>query len=153
MPQGQSEGTNLRQQPRLWDSYPVKSPKLRHCQACSQNKGLSRASWLRTGPPLLETQARAARAGRGNRGPREASYIKLQAGFFANQDYLGFWIVDVCREGHSQRSAPQKRHRAQLRRHARCTPRKLRGWVGGSGKTQPPTGSDCARQAPGHLSC
>ena len=35
---------------------------------------------------------------------------KLQAGFSANQDFLGFWIVDICREGHSQRSAPQKRH-------------------------------------------
>ena len=26
MPQGQSEGTNLRQQPRLWDNYPKTSP-------------------------------------------------------------------------------------------------------------------------------
>ena len=29
MPQGQSEGTNLGQQTRLWDSYHAKSPNLR----------------------------------------------------------------------------------------------------------------------------
>ena len=29
MPQGQSEGTNVRQQTRLWDSCPMKSPNLR----------------------------------------------------------------------------------------------------------------------------
>ena len=30
----------------------------------------------------------------------------------ANQIFLGFWTVDICWEGHSQRSAPQKRHTA-----------------------------------------
>ena len=30
MPLGQSEGTNLGQQTRLWDSYPAKSPTLKH---------------------------------------------------------------------------------------------------------------------------
>ena len=44
-----TEGTKLRQQPRLWDSYPAKSLNLRHCQACSQNKGLSRASQRQAG--------------------------------------------------------------------------------------------------------
>ena len=67
---------NLREQPKLWDSqrergpkkkkrekerenYPTKSPNLRHCQARSQNKGLSEyqrgASRLRTSPFPLET--------------------------------------------------------------------------------------------------
>ena len=32
----------------------------------------------------------------GNRGPREASYTKAQADFVANQDFLGFWTVDIC---------------------------------------------------------
>ena len=50
MPQGQSEETNFKYQTRLWDSYPAKSPNLRHPQASSQNKGLSRASRLQTGP-------------------------------------------------------------------------------------------------------
>ena len=62
-------------------------------------------------------------------------------------------MVNIHQEGHSQRSAPQKRHMAHLRRHTSCTPRKLSGRDGGGDKTQPPTGGDCARQAPGHLSC
>ena len=55
---------------------------------------------------------RAARAGRegGNRGPREAFYTRLQADFVANQDFLGFWMVNIHQEGRSQRSsASQKR--------------------------------------------
>ena len=56
--------------PKLWDSYPVKSPNLRHRQACSQNKGLSRASRLQTSPsPTGYRQGRAARAGRGQTWP------------------------------------------------------------------------------------
>ena len=96
---------------------------------------------------------RAARARRGNHSPREASSTKLQADFIANQDFLGFWTVDIHQEGCSQRSAPQKRHTAHLRRHAHCTPRKPSGWDWGGYMPQPSTGSDYARQTPGHLSC
>ena len=32
---------------------------------------------------------------RGNQGPREASSTKLQTGFIANQEFLGFWTVDI----------------------------------------------------------
>ena len=74
----------------------------------------------------------------GNHGPREASSTKLQAGFVANQDFLGFWMVDICREGCSQRSAPQKRHTAHLRRHTSCTPRKPSGRDRGGDKSQRP---------------
>ena len=62
-------------------------------------------------------------------------------------------MVDIRREGCSPRSAPQKRHRAHLRRRAHCTPRKLSGWDRGGNKMHPLTGGDCACQAPGHLSC
>ena len=31
----------------------------------------------------------------GNRGPREALSNKVQAGFIANQDFLGFWTVNI----------------------------------------------------------
>ena len=88
-----------------------------------------------------------------NCSPREASYTKLQADFIANQDFLGFWMVDICREGHSQRSAPQKRHMAHLGRHSRCTPRKPSSWDRGGHKSQPSTRGDSACQSPGHLSC
>ena len=84
---------------------------------------------------------------------REAFYTKLQADFVANQDFLGFWMVNICWEGHSQRSAPQKRHTAHIRRPAHCTPRKPSGWDGGGDKLQPSTGGNCTRKAPGHLSC
>ena len=61
-------------------------------------------------------------------------------------------MVDIRWEGRSQRSAPQKRHRAHLRRCAPCIPRKPSGWDGGGNKSQPSTGEDSVRQAPGHLS-
>ena len=132
----------------------MKSPNLRHHQARSQNKGLSRTSQLPQAHPLLETGRRGQPEPEGdNHRPREESSTKLQAGFVANQDFLGFWMVDIHQEGRGQRSAPQKRHTAHLRRRAHCTPRKLSGWVRGGNKSQPSTGGNCARQAPGHLSC
>ena len=67
----------------------------------------------------------------------EAPYTKLQSDFLDNQDFLGFWMVDIRREGRSQRSASQKRHTAHLRRCACCTPRKPSGWDRGGDKTQP----------------
>ena len=116
----------------------MKSPNLRHCQASSQNKGLSRASQLLTSPsPAGDRQARTARARGGNHSPREASSAKLQAGSVANQDFLGFWTVDIRREGRSQRSAPQKRHTVSLRRRTCCVSRKQSGWDRGGNKTHP----------------
>ena len=130
----------------------MKSLNPRHYQACSQNKGLSTSCGL--AHPLLETGARGQpEPERGNRSPREASSTKLQTGSIANQEFLGFWMVDIHWEGHSQTSAPQKRHMAHLRRCACCTPRKPSGWDGGGNKMHHPPGGDCTRQAPGHLSC
>ena len=118
---------NLRE--LTWDSKPDpgiatpgKNPKLRYCQACSQNKGLSRDR--RCGPthPLPETGDRGQPEPEGgNRGRREASSTKLQAGFVANQDFLGFWTVNI-----------------RLRRCADCTPRKLSGMDGRGDKSQQP---------------
>ena len=70
----------------------------------------------------------------------------------AKQD-LGLWMVYICQEGHSQRSAPQRRHAAHLRRRAHCAPRKPSSWDRGGDKTQPPTWGECTLQAPGRLSC
>ena len=141
-------------QTRLWHCYHTKSPNLRHHQACSQNKGLSKASGCRPVHPPPETgRQRQPELEGGNQGPREGSSTKLQAGFIANQDFLGFWMVHICREGHSQKSAPQKRHMAHLRRRANCTSRKPSGWDRGGDKTHSPPGGDCTLQAPGHLNC
>ena len=79
----------------------MKSPNLRHHQARSQNKGLSRASWLWTGPsPTEDRQARAARARRGQLWTQRGIIYQLQAGFVANQDFLGFWMVELPEKVH-----------------------------------------------------
>jgi len=80
----------MRYQPTLWDSqrerergkrererenYPAKSPNLRHCQAYSNNKGLSeyqrRSRWLQVGPsPTGDREAGAGKPEeRGKLGP------------------------------------------------------------------------------------
>ena len=98
----------------------AKSPNLRHHQAHSQNKGLSRASRLQTShpPPVTGRRGQPELEG-GSRGPREASSTKLQAGFVTNQDFLGFWTVNI-----------------HLRRCAGCTPRKTSGRDRGGDKSQ-----------------
>ena len=53
---------------------------------------------------------------RANSAPEMASPSKLHTGFqFLTKDFLRFWMVDICREGQSQRSAPRRvtRHTAR----------------------------------------
>ena len=69
----------------------------------------------------------------------------------ANHVFLGSWIVDICQEGHSLRSAPHRRHTAHLRKHSHCAPRKPTGWYKGRDKMHRPTWGVCACQAPGRL--
>ena len=87
-------------------------------------------------PPTETGRRRQPELEGGNCGPREASSTKLQAGFVANQGFLGFRTVNICREGCSQSSAPQNRHTAHLRRYTGCTPRKPSGRNGGGDKSQ-----------------
>ena len=126
----------------------MKSPSLRHCLARSQNKRLSkrqrRASWLWTGPSPRQRQGGrwgAARAGKGQSRPLDGILYQTVSKLpVANQDFLGFWMVGICQEGHSRRSAPQKRHTAQLRRARLLPPRKLSGWDRGGDKMHPQHG-------------
>ena len=46
-------------------------------------------------------------------------------------------MVDICQEGRSQRSAPQRRHTAHLRWCFHCTPRKPSSWDRGDDKMHP----------------
>ena len=95
-----------------WDRKPdpgiatlAKSPKLRHRQVCSQNKGMSQ---LWTGPsPARDRERGQPEPEVGDHSPQEASPTKLQAGFIANLDFLRFWMVNI-----------------RLRRWASCTVRK-----------------------------
>ena len=69
-------------------------------------------------------RAGARRQG-GKLGPREGILYQTVSRLpVANQVFLGSWKVDICQEGHSQRSAPQGRHTAHLRQHSHCAPRK-----------------------------
>ena len=85
---------------------------------------------------------------RGKLGPREGIPYQTANRFpVSNQRLLRFWTVDTRREGHSQRSAPQKRHKVHRTGHAW----KLRlGWGGDKSHC---TWGECAPQAPGCLSC
>ena len=76
-----------------------------------------------------------------------ASPTKLQTGFQSlTKDFLRFWMVDIHREGRSQKSAPQKRHKAHP-----ISAQKLRlGWGGEKSRC---TRREYAHQAPGSLSC
>ena len=88
------------------ENYPMKSPKLRHCQACSQNKGLSeyqrREYLLWTGPfPARDREAGGGQPEleRSNFGPREASYNKLQAAsqFLTKTSWDSGWLTSTGR--------------------------------------------------------
>ena len=98
------------------------------------------------------TTARARRLG-AILAPEMASSTKLSRLPVANQVFLGSWMVDICQEGHSQRTASQRRHMAHLRRHSRFAHRKLSCWDQGGDKTHLPTWGECTHQAPGLLSC
>ena len=94
-----------------------------------------------------------SRKERGNLGPRDDILYQTVSRFpVANHVFLGSWMVGIHQEGRSQRSAPQRRHTAHLRWRSHCTPRKLRGWNWGGDKMHCTEG-ECARQAPGCLSC
>ena len=128
------------------ENFPGKSYKLRHCWACSQNKGMSKyqrkASWQGTGP----SSDRGREAGRGqpepetgNLGPRDGILYQTASRLpVANQVFLGSWMVDIHQEGRRQRSVPQRRHMPHLRQRSHCAPRKPSGWDQGGDKTHRP---------------
>ena len=105
-----------------------------------------RASWLWTGPsPTREREASGEvggdRTGKGQSLPqRDILYQTASRLPVANQDFFGFWTVDIRQESRSQRSAPQKRHTAHLRWACLLPPRKLSSWDWGGDKTHSPHG-------------
>ena len=90
---------------------------------------------------------------RGKLGPRNGiSYRTVSRLPVANQVFLASCMIDNRQEGHSQRSALQRRCMAHLTRCSCFTPRKLSSWDREGDKTHC-TWGECARQAPGRLSC
>ena len=91
---------------------------------------------------------------RGNLGLRDGIlYQTVSRLSVANQVFLGSWMVDICQEGHSQRSALQRRHTAHLRQYSHCIPRKPSAGTREVIRRTAPYWGECAHQAPGHLSC
>ena len=95
--------------------------------------------------PLPEAERQAgdsqSQRARGKLGPRDSIlYQTVNRLLIANQVFLGSWMVDICQEGCSQRSAPQRRHMAHLRRCSLGALRKPRGWDRGGDKTHHPAG-------------
>ena len=66
------------------------------------------------------TTARARRLG-AILAPEMASSTKLSRLPVANQVFLGSWMVDICQEGRSLRSAPQRRHGTPKTVLSQCT--------------------------------
>ena len=135
-------------------NFPTKCSNLSHCWAHSQNKGLSeyqrKASQQRTSsgpahpPPEAERQAGEGQSqkARGNLDPRGGILYQTASRLpVANQVFMGSLMLDIHQEGRSQRSAPQRRHTAHLRRRSRCTYRKLSSWDRGGDKTHRLLGS------------
>ena len=98
----------MRYQLKLWDSNREREKINRpeHTAGRSQNKGTeqvqSRARRLRTGPAPPEAGGSGEGKGAGS-APEAASPTALQTGFqFLTKDFLGFWMVDICQEGHGE---------------------------------------------------
>ena len=123
----QSEGTNMRYQPKLWDSQRErrKREKERTIPWKALTWGTARPAhrtkdWETTGgelagcgpadPPPETSRPRVGKPEpeRGNRGPREASSTKLQTGSVANQEFLGFCTVDIRPQ--PEISSPEETH-------------------------------------------
>ena len=80
-------------------------------------------------PPERQAGNSQSQKARGNLGPRDGILHQTVSRLPVTDNvFLGSWMVDIHQEGHSQRSAPQRRHMAHLRWHSCGAPRKLRGW-------------------------
>ena len=70
----------------------------------------------------------------------------------ASHLFLGFWTVDIRLGAQPEISSQEETH-GTPERGVPVDPRKENGWDGGGNKAHPLPGGDCARQAPGRLSC
>ena len=130
----------------------MKSPSLRHCQARSQNKGLSkyqrRESLLQTSP--FPTRDRKAGGGqpeleRGNLGPREASSTKLQAGSqLLTKTYWDSGLLTYARRVAARDQLLRRDTRHTCDGHARCHPGNQAAGTGEVIKRTPHLGRLCS---------
>ena len=83
--------------------------------------------------------------------PEMASSTKLSRLPVANHVCLGSWMADICLEGHSLRSASQRRHTAYLRLYPLTHPGDRVARTREVHKLHSPPGQ-CVYQAPSRLS-
>ena len=153
---GQSEGANVRQQPKLWDSqregkkrkrertFLQKNSNLRHCWPAHRTKDWANIRELagsRPAHPSLEAGRQAGNSqsqkAMGNLGPRDGILYQTVSRLpVANQDVPGFWIVDIWRVAVRDQLP---RDTAHLRLCSHCAPRKPRS-RDRRGKTHRPPG-------------
>ena len=76
--------------------------------------------------------------------PEMASSTKLSRLPVANPVCLGSWMVDICQERHSPRSAPQRRHTAHLRWRSCGAPKKPSSQDWGGDKMHHTPGTVCS---------
>ena len=93
----------MRQQLKLWDSKREKINRPNTLPAVRRTKGLSNSREELASSGLDHPPAGGRRERkRANSAPETASPTKLQTGLqFVTKDFLRFWMVDICWEGHS----------------------------------------------------
>ena len=108
------------------ENFPMKGFDLGHCQAAHRTKDWANTRGELAGcglvHPLPEAERQAgngqSRKARGKLSPRDGILYQTASRLpVANQVFLGSWMVDIHQEGRRQRSAPQRRHTAHLKRH------------------------------------
>ena len=97
--------------------------------------------------PLLEAERQAgdskSQKARGNLSPRDGILHQTVSRLpVANHVFLGYWLADICQEGRSLTSAPQRRHMAHLRWYSCSAPGS--GQDQGGDKTHGPPGTVCS---------
>ena len=84
-------------------------------------------SYLAADWPIPHQRQGGRRATARARKARDILYQTASRLPVANQVFLGSCMVDIYQEGHSQKSAPQRRHTAYLRLDSCCTSRETEG--------------------------
>ena len=139
----------------------MKNSNVRNCWTCSRNKGLSKyrgelASCRQAHPPAVGREAGGRQpelVGEGKSQPQRCILNQTMSRLLvASQVFLGSWMVDIHQEGHSQRSAPQRRHTTHLSRRSCHASRKPSRWDQEVIRCTAHLG-ECTYQASGCLSC
>ena len=120
------------------ENFPLKGSNSKPGLLKEESKYQRRASQLHTGPSPGQRQrsrheTATARARRQRAAPILAPgtctlHQIVSRLPVASQFFLGSWMVDICQEVCSLRSAPQRRHTAHLRQCSCCAPNKPSGW-------------------------